>query len=732
MSEPLIDFIGQIPVQTGEWDEDKYIKTLRYFASRWNQPLYGFAGMFNPIGNTVSGAPVEDTRFVPAYLENAAYIFGNQSNANYGFFILDQRGNQTSVPMFRGLDIEKLYHYYGGYVKKLIEPLPDIVGVSAYSENAIAAKKEMMDIIKFSIENEAINNIIQEYTGYSYKPINKRFENQAEQDKFFQNFQDGMEEAYHDISIDTIYRNNYLSTIPKPCDYAFIGGRGTIEVYEHNGFIYWRPIDPVCAIYDMSKNQDQHLEDDYGGELASRTVSEVVNLYGEKLQAKYGVKIIEEIEAFARSGADKWNSYNNLIGYNGLIWWNTINNVPHVSTVKMQWRSYKLYEGQYVECLREGVLIGNRWLVDEGESAGQVYDINKPSRKILRYITFSPNTLLGTNVGIVGLVKRFQNLKDAFTTRMTKMVANSFGKVTFIRASMLPEGYDSPDMISEMRQNNVVVINDEDIDETDADTNKKLVESADLTLDPGLPQLLGLIQYYDKVISDVLNMPDNLRGVPTSNVYQAKEVAQQNIQQGTLGMEYFYTNIRLWVERLISYSANLAKLTYPTKNREHLALVIGDAMTKMLDMDMLKKMQFEDFNLVLKFNDAIDNTERQEYREFIKGSVMQGNPMYKLSNMIRIDTMHTKSKVADYIEQVEYKFEQMQMAKEQQTLALQQQQNQNNNQTQQQMTNVNAETSLKKEKEKNDTKLLDTLIKEHSKLAMQEAEAEIAANQPQQ
>jgi hypothetical protein len=125
----------------GEYTEENYKEMLRWIGLQYNQAS-------NSIPINAAGLP-QPSGYINEYLENLTYIYGAQTPANYSFFIKDAVGNNTAAPLFRGLDVFKIFSYLHGEAVDLIEPLPKILNATAYSIGAISAKKEMMDFVKF-------------------------------------------------------------------------------------------------------------------------------------------------------------------------------------------------------------------------------------------------------------------------------------------------------------------------------------------------------------------------------------------------------------------------------------------------------------------------------------------------------------------------------------------------------------------------------------------------------
>lgn len=639
-----------------DYTDEDYKKALVFLASRWNIQTTSFALAGVAVGNSGSGTgagtpSVEVSKgFARRFIEDIAYIYGSQQPSDYGFFVQDELGNNTRVPMFRGMDVAKYYFYLDGDLRDLFEPLPKMINVTAYSQDAVSVKKTMRDILKMKADRNSEIAEIQAISGVGLNPADINWDDDYEVKKHLENFQESMEVAYQSIAKHTALTNDYLKNIVKGGNYVYIGGMAMMEVYHHKGKIKWKLIRPECAVFDSTRSDDQHELDDYAGEVFEMTVPELLGAY------EWTEKEIEDIKALANNINNAWGVYNTYIGLNGLYWWSQNNGVPRVTCVKGQWRSLEKKDGQWVEVLREGIYIGNKYLRDQKISDGQVWNKHDKSRKRLKYRIVTPNTMLGAVVGIVGMVKRFQDLKDALTTKMIGLTSSAIGKAYFVNANKLPEGFRTPDVISQLKQSNIVVVEGADIDDDESSKSQKMIESVDMTLDPSILGLLDLVRYYDSVIADILNIPAAARGQLTQ--YQSKDVVNSSLTQSTKGMKWYYGNIMLWVKGILEYSADLAKIMLPETQEgvDNLAVMVGDATVEMLSMDTIRQMQFEDFLLALIPNDIATEEDKKFLRDLAMQLASAGQ--FSMADAIKMKKLDTVSQLDDYFEYVEMKRQQ--------------------------------------------------------------------------
>jgi hypothetical protein len=299
------------------------------------------------------------------------------------------------------------------------------------------------------------------------------------------------------------------------------------------------------------------------------------------------------------------------------------------------------------------------------------------------------------------MLKRYQDLKDAFATKMMEMSSRAIGKSYVINANKLPEGLTAPDIISQLKQSNIVVLEGADIDEINK--RQSLVETIDLTLDPNVRYYLDMIQYYDNYINDIINIPAQSRGFQSN--YQSADQVQSNINQSTLGMQWYYGNIMTWVKNLLEYSADFAKLVLPENEDSDFSLVVGDAMVEIMKIDEVKKMQFEDFLLDLNPKDLLSVQDKAEITQIALQTASSGGSVRTLKNFIALKRSDSLTEAYDYLEiEIAKEEERERIAiEQQQQLALQQ--TQMNNQMQENIANSQNLTGLAKQEMANEAKM---------------------------
>jgi hypothetical protein len=674
----------------GEYTEENYKEMLRWIGLQYNQAS-------NSIPINAAGLP-QPSGYINEYLENLTYIYGAQTPSNYSFFIKDAVGNNTAAPLFRGLDVFKIFSYLHGEAVDLIEPLPKILNATAYSIGAISAKKEMMDFVKFQIEQKTFLEMLKIEAGFGFKAIDRDFQSKEEEEKFFTNAQDEMELAFNRICKHACYYNNYQVKLPKAFDNMVIGSLAMACVEYDRGQINWRIVQPENAVVDYSKGFDVHLDDDFAGEVYQVPVTEVLAKY------QWTEKEIEELQAISQNQSGLYNAAYTDYATNNLYWFNAQDNgVPKVTIIKGQWKSNERMDGVVKQVLREGDFIGGRWVKNNKISDGQITAKGDVSRKRLKYIVLTPNLFMGTTTSVVSIIKRVADLRDAFLTKVTQMTSTPIGKVAIIRASKLPTGLRTPDVIAQLKQAQVMVIEGEETE--DEPNGARMAETLDLTLDQNIMAILQIAQYYEGMISDVLNIPNQVRGQIAD--YASKNQLQTSQVQSTKGLAYLYKNYLLFEKELLSYSADLMKLLAPQDplGIENLSLIVGDSAVEMLSMDIVKRMQFEDFLINLNVNDYLSEAKKARLTELIGQISTSGAPITVLESYIAAEQAETLTELRNYVESSIYKTQKREDEQIAQQQEMQMAQAELNAQTQQQMVQQQTGATLEKAEMDNETKL---------------------------
>lgn len=595
MTENNLIYPSIQPLQTvsnDKWDDKEYWKAnVRWVCSMYNQLV---------VPPTMQGNPQQDpfyglqNRFVPQYIKYARYVFGWQYGTSYELTAKDVKNNNTQIPLFRGKDIISLFNFYTGKVMNIIKPIPNIMQANCIAGDALSRKTLSLDLMKnlvsarqFLLDEQMLGNI-QIETGSDFDLTDEQ-----SIEANFEDFKEGSERTYLKFGKNFYISNEAAEQFKKGAQYCFIGGRISCFVEERNGKIYMDIIPPEFAIIDMSKNDDQHLDDDYAGQIKPYSVSEVASKW------KLTTEEAEDLERIARDNSSQAPYVSGWVNFN---WYQNYNGVPKVWVAeKVQWQSITYINDVPVSCIRQATLIGNKYLKDEQIVPNSILDKRDKRRKCLNYRSCSPNTILGTNLGIVGMIHEMQDIRDSLVTNMLSSINRSMGKTVYIDTSQLPEGMRTPEFLQQLKQNGVVGANRAEID--DIQKANPLIEVIDLTIDPNIVTVLSIIQYWDNAIADVLNMPKNVKN--GSSNYQSAGQIETNINTSDIGNQWIYASLVKWIQGIIEFGADL-QVKVAANGGEDIAVMVGDTMAEMLKSDEVQKCLDSDYRIYLDFDTTLN------------------------------------------------------------------------------------------------------------------------------
>ena len=617
------------PLQTVEnekWDDENY----------WRQNVRWVCSMYNQLVVTpqLVGLPNQDpfyglqNRYVPQYVKYARYVFGWQYGTSYELTAKDGNNNNTQIPLYRGKDIIALFNYFRGKFGYLIKPIPDIMQAGCIAGDALSRKTTEKNVMKYMMDGR---NFLkqQQLLGNIQVEAGTDLDITDEQDieALYTNFVEASEKTYVKFGKSFYISNECYDQFIKGAQYCFIGGRATSFITERNGKVYMDLVPPEYAVVDMNKNDDQHRDDDYAGQIKPYSVSDVVSKW------KLTQEEAEDLERIARDGTSQAPYVTGWVNFN---WYSNYNGVPKVWVAeKVQWQSITYVDKVPVSCIREATLIGNKYLKDQKIVPNSILDKRDKRRKRLSYITCTPNTILGANQGVIGMVSDMQDIKDSLITMMLNSVARSIGKAIYIDTAQLPEGMRSPEFLSQLKQNGVIAANRSEID-ADQKMNP-LIEVMDLTLDPNINSLLNQVAYFDNAIADVLNMPKNVR--LGSGSYQSEGQRTSNAENSDTGNQWLYGSLTKWIENNIEFAADLW-IKIAAEGGEDIAVMVGDTMAEMLTNKEIQDCYDSDYKMYLNF----DNTVTQEAKVTLQGMAVQEagvNPDAKLEflNILELKTI---------------------------------------------------------------------------------------------
>lgn len=651
------------------WDDEMWKRCIRGVAAQWN---------FNTIKNNPMAIDVSEIGLPLGFAQRAFfwkdYYLGNQSNVDYNHYLLKPDGTRNMLKMFRGKDITKFVNYMIEQIIDTVQNIPKTIVVQGVSDDVISTRKAELNFNKFLVDNKQFVNLMSKQYGISFKTgYGQRFTDDYEEQKTSVDFIDTMEEGAQNVAKDLYYRNQLDEKLVEVGLDTLLTGVGCVFHSIVNGYDMIERVPIYEAIFPPSVFGDQHRYDSYGGRVRFMSIPELFATYPEIPDADK-----EDIQDLAKSFSGQTSYFNqfNTIGGASFYWWNMMDGVLRVAVVHAQWASYeKDANDKQRQCLREGILIGNRYLINNKISANQTEDWRNPSQTQLDYQFVQPMSVFGQNLGIPEILYSYQNQIDSWQTKIDEFIARAKGKVYIVNSSKLAiAGITATDIVSDFVDMGLTVLPDVDIDAGNMN-EQKMVEPIDMTLSPDVIQLWSSIKEFRFMMSDILNIPDAARGQMKG--YNSSEMISTSIGQSNKGTAYFYNPINKFFQRIFEKGVDKFKTSTLSNPNMEYNLIISE--TQMEIFKATKQFGLGKFGLNIQYEDMVDKQFRMQIDNlvfaFAQNSQTSG---YTLSDLFEIQSMSSKHEIRDYLtfreKQIEAKKQQEAAQAAQQAMALQQQQ----------------------------------------------------------
>lgn len=642
------------PQMISEWRDDDYIASIRSICNNWNFNVYQYN--LNAIAPKELGLPMG---FADRCYWWSEYYFGRQQNIDFDGFLLRPDGKRRAVKMFRGKDVKKFVDDQVGMVQQSIKYFPDILNAFGVSENVISQKKTNLDIEKFLTDERvgrAIGEILKPYQMFLETMNGQKMMNTARQQASSMDYVESLESAAVNVGKDFLYRNMWEEQMTDLAKDAYICGLSAAKVSVCNGYPLLERFPAYEAIVPPRNNGDQHRNDAFGGRIRFMTVAEIRAMYPELSEAT--LKEIENI-AYTRDQAiwNDWNVTSNM--GSSIVWWSVgpADGVPRVGVADVQWASYAGKEGEeYKQSNRQGILIGNKYLIRQGLVTNQNKYWCNPTHTNFDFMFVRPMSVFGSNMGIPEVIYTYVNQIDAWQTRINDWIAKAKGNQYVLYAKKLPEGVDSMTVISDLAEDGVVVFEGVDIDA--GDTSGHTMENLSMELPNSVITLIGQIQQYRQMMADILNIPDQARGQikgyqPTKNIEASVANSSKGTSTFTMPLNtYFLRIIQKGIDKFITATLDNKDIEYD--------LIVGD--TQMIQLKKPKDLSISRFGSYLHFDDLMDDQKRTQIEGTIFAYAQNSQQTgYTLGDLFAIQTMNTKSEIDSYLE-----FRDMQIKQERQ------------------------------------------------------------------
>ena len=668
-----------LPMQMGvEWTDAYYIKCIRSIVAEWNFNV----NQFNPnaLTNDELGLPL---RFAERSQYFKEYYFGRQKNIDFQHILLKEDGSRKLIKMFRNKDIMKFVNYSIQQIITFSKRAKDIIEVKGVSKNVVSKKKFNMDFQKFILDtqnskyykNSEFKDFFQSITG-------TKFGSDAKEQALGYDFSEGIDDAAQNVAKD-VYHRNYLDELfVEMGKDGLMSGLLAAKISIENGYVLVEHIPSTEAIFPPTINGDQHRSDQYGGRLRFLTPSEIFAKYGDKLTDAIKTEI--QSMAYSQSGNNTfYNLYNNTYGNTVFNWWGNMGGTPRVAVAEVQWASYKKGDAdRHRQCLREGILIGNKYLIGQGESTNQTTDWRNATHTNLDYKFCQPMSIFGQNMGMPEILYTYENQKDFLQTKINEWITQTKGTFYFIMAENIPEGEDVNSMMAQVSDTRLVAVKGTDMDKGEI---HRFMEQGAIEMPRDVAILFSELSRYSSMMADVLNIPDQARGQMQG--YQPIKTLSAQLAQSSKGTMYFYEPIQKFYQRILEHSVNKFMTSTLLNNSEfEYELIVGD--TEMQLFKATKDAGLSRYGLYMDFEDIMDDAGRQRSLDIIFAYAQNPTSGYTMSDYWAVENMDTSSEIESYFNFRDNQIKEQKALEQQQQQQMQQQQMQINSQTQENMAVV--------------------------------------------
>lgn len=711
-----------LPDQIKEnFTDDDYVSTLRFIASAWNQYVY----LSNPysLPQNEIGLPLG---FAQRALIWRDYYFGIQRNVDYDSYTLKEDGTRKLLKMFRGKDIFKYINYIQENIIDISKRIPKVVSCITVSENVVSQRRFAQDFEKFLRDQQQMTVYLNQQFGAYFKTSSGM--------KFMQNAQDqlgsvdareNLDEAAVNSARDIYYRNHLDEVFVAAGRDASITGLAGCKVEIENGYPLVEWIPSYEAIFPMTMSGDQHRTDPYGGRLRFLTTQEIAAKYGKWLSSE----TLKEIQEYAKSGENMtiggWGYYNTApIGATNFMWYSSIDGVPRIAVVEGQWASYKKTDSEeHRQCKREGILIGNRWLIKQGISTNQTKDWRSATSTDLDWIFCQPMNVFGKNMGIPEILYTYQNKIDAWETKLDEWTAQTKGTFYIINGAYLDPGVDATQIMAQVSDTRVYVSKGMDTDA--GDTASKLMEQGAIEMPRDYVNLINRIDMFNRKMDDVLNIPAPARGQLEG--YQGTKTLNMQISQSNKGTRYFYDPLYTFYQRVIQKAVDKFKIsTLDNKDIEYTLIVSDSQVTQ---FKATPDFGYSQQSIYIGFDDIADDGYKQRQMEWVFAVAQNPQSGYTMTDYATIEAMYTKSEIRNYLQARDFEIAQQKAAEAQAAAQENMAKTQEINNAQKEITAMNIQAKEDSDNRNNSTKENIQAMKSETDLELMAMEIE---NQPEE
>jgi hypothetical protein len=588
------------------------------------------------------------------------YYLGRQYNKDYYYTTQDQNNCDLPTVWINGQKVTSLVDFMVGSAIKMIQNLEP--SVKSQSEGAVNRKTELLEEALLTIEAPELFDAMAKY-GIKFQPLGPQTNQFETTDDVYRYMEYSYQERAEMLAIkmveDILNRNSFLEKYKQAFLYTLLGGYVGVENRIENGRQYFDVILPHNLIVDRAKDDDFNSEARFVGKVDWLNITDIVERYQDYLTT-------EELEEI------KQINMNNLYQLLDLTthpyatnWAFNVNNLPTLACVTGYWIGMKDlgYEeskdkfgnthygkirngrkGQYwTKTVYKATLIGNKYVVEHGETTNIVRKTDNPGDVLLPLQVFIPNMVMGENRSVVARLHQHQDRIDYITNEITKMMTRAKGKVYIINRQKLGTA-SAKDVISDFERMGIHVTDGSATGEDFvAGQDARLVEVVDMTLDSNIQQLVSLRREEERLMEEIVNIPKVALGQQSG--YVGAKTQAGTIAQSNLGTAYLYQGFIQFIEKHLAFALNQYKVTL-IDEPESTIPVVGRKGKEYLKVT--KEFQMEELGVYIKVKDFIDDSARERLISIAQAAMQ--NQVIDFLEYIQIEKCQTYTELENQLE----------------------------------------------------------------------------------
>ncbi len=618
--------------KTPQW----YIDNIHYISTFYNVPMESVlapgSGALQAPGSTgasgiYSNNLIQRDLPINRMLKNMSYYQGKQENTEYADWTTGNVAEQNyQAHWIKGQDIAELLNFMKGNMLERIVNLQ--ITAKALSEHAVSEKQDYRTklLMKYRFR-DVFAELEQQGVQFNVGPKEGLESEEAIDDFMEKNYkQNGVDVAMaiaKDFWFKSFGLHKFLDSFLK----CLITGTAQMHHYVQNGKLFMQPIPSWQMIYDTRHDDDYNRDAQFIGIVETMTPTEVFSRFPQLTKAQR-----EEIKLMART-KDLGVRYN--VGFTNFLWWNY--NIKReecvVSVVTSYWigrhdmglkKTKDKFEvdrmsvvgkgekGDYVvDDIYKGTLIGNRFLLEYGLDDNIVEDPMDKSKPLFPIVRYLPNMVGGEPRAMVSRFTDMQDEIDALKFMVRQAVGRWMGKCFIVRGDV-GNNTQLQEIYKDFKSMGLTVLPPSGEDGAD----KGLGQMVDFSLDPNIMRIEEIVKMNRDLLKEYASVSNVSLGMQTS--YMGMGERNSAIGQSTYGLASLYNGFMDFIQMNLQYAANVEKtLLTMDGNDTEASFVVGDK--GVLFLKIMKEMKFEDFLIIIKLNDSMDEAARKEMQQVALG-----------------------------------------------------------------------------------------------------------------